>query len=128
MRPSSLVTPSEMRRHEPSLPYSSSDTVTPAAGRPRVVSRMCVLIPMAFKAPLRVQEPLLQPQPRDLRLLGGCVFDLHLLRVLHPLLQRLEHVLGRLAAGEDDEDEAVLLEVVVVQCGQPLLEGGAGRV
>src|SRR5512140_3721403 len=95
-------------------------TLTPAAGRPCVVSRMCVLIPIAITS-LR-EEPFADAEPRDLRLLGGRVVDLGGAVVVDPLLEARED-LGRGAARrEQDEDEAVLFEVLFIEVGEAPLD------
>lgn len=71
-------------------------------------------------------EELLQPQLCDLHLLTGCAAQLCVRRVGQPLLDGVKHLCCRLAAGTDDEDEAVLGLVGAVEGSKLLKHKGVG--
>src|SRR5580700_10206234 len=120
-RPFSSVMPRAIGLH-PLCSRISRITVTPAAGSPIAVSSTCVVIICRVRESSLAKQ-LGQPYKCNLPLLLGCDSPFLVARVCQALMNAREHLVGALAGGADDEDEAKAGLVLAVRGVQP----GTGR-
>src|SRR5262245_66353452 len=90
---------------------------TPAAGRPRAVSRTWVVIALIEDATLLLEEPLDQAEPGDLPLLLRGDHQLDVRIVVHAAHEIRQHLVGAAAACAHDVNVAeALLEIGRASC------------
>src|SRR5690606_32856867 len=129
-RPSASVAEPPSSCHRASRPARAARwTATPAAGRPALVSRMCVdteAVVVVLMAVSVLRDESGQSDAVDLRQFGADGLPLLLGRVADPFPDRVPHLLAGQAGGADEEHMPEPLLVGQVQLQHLRLERGGG--